>query len=104
MRTVDVSVDGDLVTTWTSSGTTLDFESIDMSEISGQVITVTGVLDRSEWLSITETEIMVVPGDGVPSSPAPTTSGTPAPVSTAPPASEPAGVLRTVGLTPLARG
>lgn len=45
-----------------------------------------------------------MPGDGVPSSPAPTTSGTPAPVSTAPPASEPAGVLRTVGLTPLARG
>lgn len=53
-RTVEVYVDGVLVTTWTSSGTTLDFESIDLSGSSGQDITITGVLVDSEWLSITE--------------------------------------------------
>ncbi|CAM9933566.1 unnamed protein product [Pylaiella littoralis] len=100
-RSVEVYVDGVLVTTWTSSGTTLDFESIDLSGSSGQEVTVTGVLGNSEWLSIIETEIMVMSGDGVSSSLTPATSGTPAPVSTSSPAS---GVLQTVGLTPLARG
>ena len=53
-RTVEVYVDDTLVTTWTSSGTTLDFESIDLSGFSGQEITDTGVMTDSEWLSITE--------------------------------------------------
>ncbi|CAN0121365.1 unnamed protein product, partial [Ectocarpus sp. 13 AM-2016] len=54
VRTVDVTVDGSLATTWTSSGTTDGFESIDLSGFFGQDITVTGVLDNSEWLSIKE--------------------------------------------------
>ncbi|CAM9160433.1 unnamed protein product [Ectocarpus sp. 4 AP-2014] len=78
VRTIDVSVDGSLATTWTSSGTTDGFESIDLSGYSGQDITVTGVLDNSEWLSIKETEIMVL-SDGVVSPPSPSTP-TPAPV------------------------
>eukprot|EP00752_Nemacystus_decipiens_P007213 g6456.t1 len=77
-RTVDVSVDGVVVTTWTSSGTTADFESVDLSGQSGQAITVTGVLADMEWLSIVETEIMVL-SDGVAPPPTPTTT-TPAPV------------------------
>lgn len=55
-RTVEVSVDGEDVTTWTSSGTTLDFESIDLSGNSGQELTITGVLTTSEWISITEVD------------------------------------------------
>ncbi|CAM9918634.1 unnamed protein product, partial [Ectocarpus sp. 8 AP-2014] len=78
VRTVDVNVDGSLATTWTSSGTTDGFESIDLSGYSGQDVTVIGVLDTSEWLSITETEIMVL-SDGVVSPPSPSTT-TPAPV------------------------
>ncbi|CAN0447432.1 unnamed protein product, partial [Ectocarpus sp. 12 AP-2014] len=63
VRTVDVTVDGDLVTTWTSSGTTSGFESVDMSGATGQVVTITGAeLSDSEWLSIVETEIMVYNG------------------------------------------
>lgn len=53
-RTVAVSVDGVAVTTWTSSGNTADFESVDLSGQSGQDITVTGVLDDLGWLSIVE--------------------------------------------------
>lgn len=47
-------VEGVLATTWTSSGTTFDFESIDLSGYSGQYITLTGVLADVEWLSIVE--------------------------------------------------
>lgn len=54
MRTVDISVDGIFAVTWTSSGTTSDFETIDMSGYAGQDITITGVLDDSEWISIVE--------------------------------------------------
>ena len=54
LRTVDVHVEGVLVITWTSSGTTLNFESIDLSGYSGQYITITGVLGDFEWLSIVE--------------------------------------------------
>lgn len=50
----EVYVDGALITTWTSSGTTDGFESIDLSGSSGQLLEVTGVLADSEWLSITE--------------------------------------------------
>ncbi|CAN0303751.1 unnamed protein product, partial [Ectocarpus sp. 12 AP-2014] len=78
VRRVEVTVDGSLATTWTSSGTTDGFESIDLSGFFGQDITVTGVLDNSEWLSIKETEIMVL-SDGVVSPPSPSTT-TPAPV------------------------
>ena len=53
-RTLQVFIDSDLVSTWTSSGTTDDFESIDVSSTSGQLIEVTGVLADSEWLSIIE--------------------------------------------------
>ena len=54
VRTMDVYVDGTLVTTWTSSGTTAGFESIDLSGTSGSVIEIVGVLGNSEWLSIIE--------------------------------------------------
>lgn len=53
-RTVQEYVDSDLISTWTSSGTTDEFESIDISSVSGQVIEVTEVLGDSEWLSIIE--------------------------------------------------
>ena len=58
MRTVEVYVDGVLVTTWTSSGTTTDFESIDISGTSGTAIEIVGVLGNSEWLSIIEVSPM----------------------------------------------
>ncbi|CAM9522438.1 unnamed protein product [Ectocarpus sp. 12 AP-2014] len=83
--TVDVAVDGDLVTTWTSSETTSGFESVDMSGATGQVVTVIGAgLSESEWLSIVETEIMVY--NGVAPPPSPTTPATPSP--TLPPSTD----------------
>ncbi|CAB1119192.1 unnamed protein product [Ectocarpus sp. CCAP 1310/34] len=85
-RTVDVSVDGALVTTWTSSGTTTEFESVDLSGAYGQVVTISGSNQAdSQWLSIIETEIMVYEGDAP--APSPTTPPpvvmpmTPSPVS-----------------------
>lgn len=54
VRTMDISVDDTLALTWTSSGATADFEAIDMSGYSGQDITITGILDTSEWISIVE--------------------------------------------------
>lgn len=57
VRTVDVSVDGAVVTTWSSSGTTTDFETVDLSGHSGQDITITGVLADLEWLSIVEVSL-----------------------------------------------
>ena len=57
-RTVQVYVDGSLVSTWTSSGTTDNFERIDVSSASGQVLEITGVLDDSEWLSIVEVSVL----------------------------------------------
>eukprot|EP00903_Cladosiphon_okamuranus_P018634 g17151.t1 len=94
-RTVEVRVGGVLVTTWTSSGTTTDFESIDLSGYSGQHITITGVLDEMEWLSIVETEIMVLTGDSVPPSPSPSTV-TPAPVPAPTATTAPAPVFAPV--------
>ena len=61
VRTVDVHVDGALTTTWTSSGDTFDFESIDLSGSSGQYVVVTGVLADVEWLSIVEVGSAVLP-------------------------------------------
>lgn len=58
-----VYVDAEFVTTWTSSGTTDDFESIDLSGTPGKVIQVTGVLGQSEWLSIVEVCVYVALSD-----------------------------------------
>lgn len=52
-----VYVDDVFITTWGSSGATLDFESIDLSGTSGKVIEVTGVLGDNEWLSIVEVSL-----------------------------------------------
>lgn len=55
VRTMEVYVDGALISTYTTSGTTNFFEVIYLSGISGQVVTIVGVLgDDSEWLSIVE--------------------------------------------------
>ena len=53
MRTIDIYVDGIIVTTWTSSGTTLDFETVTLG-VTGTSIELRGVLEDSEWLSIME--------------------------------------------------
>ena len=52
-------MDGALVTTWTSSGTTDDPESIALTGTSGSVIDVTGVLSDDEWLSIIEVSFLL---------------------------------------------
>lgn len=52
--TIEVRVDGALITTWTSSGTTWGLQSIVFTGVSGQVVELTGVLNDSEWLSIIE--------------------------------------------------
>ena len=51
---MEVYVNDNLATTWISSGTTDNFESIDLSGMSGDAIEVKGVLTDSEWLSIVE--------------------------------------------------
>ena len=52
-RTVNIYVDGVIVITWTSLGTTLDFESVTLG-VAGSNIELRGVLEDSEWLSIME--------------------------------------------------
>ena len=52
-RTVDIYVDGVFATSWTNSGTTLDYEAIALGA-TGESIELRGVLDDSEWLSIME--------------------------------------------------
>lgn len=52
-RTMEIYVDGDLQTSWTSSGTTTAFENIEV-DANGQAVEIRGVLTDSEWLSITE--------------------------------------------------
>ncbi|CAM9670498.1 unnamed protein product [Ascophyllum nodosum] len=85
-RTVDIYVDGVIVITWTSSGTTLDFETVTLG-VAGSNIELRGVLEDSEWLSIMEVEILVAEvGSTV--TPAPTVAST--------------GDLEPVGLIPLA--
>ena len=56
VRTLEVYAP-DLVTTWTSSGTTDGFESIDLSGHSAQYVTVTAVQGNLEWLSIVEVSV-----------------------------------------------
>lgn len=52
-RTIDVLVDGQKVVTWTSSGTTTDFETVELG-VAGRTIELLGVVADSEWLSIME--------------------------------------------------
>eukprot|EP00752_Nemacystus_decipiens_P014961 g13320.t1 len=81
VKTVEVYVDDVLATTWTSSGTTFHFESIDLSGYSGRQIVITGIQADLEWLSIVETEIMVLSDGTSPSPPSPTTTTSPPVVS-----------------------
>ena len=53
-RTLQVYVDDVLAATWTSSGDTPGFESIDLSGSSGFVVVVTAVLADMEWIGINE--------------------------------------------------
>ena len=50
---MDIYVDGVFATSWTSSGTTLDYEAIALG-VTSNSIELRGVLDDSEWLSIME--------------------------------------------------
>ena len=52
-RTVDIYVDGAVITSWTSSGNTLDFETVALG-VTGSTIELRGMLEDSEWLSIME--------------------------------------------------
>lgn len=52
---MQVYIDGILITTWTSSGTTTLFEGVDLSGSNpGQAVELRGVLADSDWLSISE--------------------------------------------------
>lgn len=66
-------VDGALVRTWQSSGSTDGFEVVDLTGndgglvgnlaspgVYGQVVQLTGHLGQSEWLSIVEVRILCV--------------------------------------------
>lgn len=53
---MDIYVDGILSTSWTSSGTTSAFETVNLG-VAGQIIELRGVLTESEWLSIMEVGI-----------------------------------------------
>lgn len=55
-RTMDIYVDGAMQTSWTSSGTTTDFENVELG-VTGQTVELRGVLADSEWLSITEVRV-----------------------------------------------
>ncbi|CAM9557128.1 unnamed protein product [Hapterophycus canaliculatus] len=57
-RTMDILVDDELVLTWTSAGISAGFEFVELG-VQGQVIELRGVLTDSEWLSISEVEILV---------------------------------------------
>lgn len=50
---MDIYIDDVEVATWTSSGLTTDFESVELGAI-GQKIELRGVLGNAEWISITE--------------------------------------------------
>ncbi|CAN0361959.1 unnamed protein product, partial [Ectocarpus sp. 8 AP-2014] len=52
-RTLEISIDNLPYTTWTSSGTTTGFETIELDTM-GRWISIVGVLADSEWLSIME--------------------------------------------------
>lgn len=50
---MDIYVDGVMLTTWTSSGTTSGFETVDLG-VAGKTVELRGVQADSEWLSILE--------------------------------------------------
>ena len=58
-RTVDIYVDDVIVTTWTSSGTTSDFETVTLG-VTGSTIELRGVLEHSEFLSILEVQYVSI--------------------------------------------
>ncbi|CAM9472837.1 unnamed protein product, partial [Sphacelaria rigidula] len=53
VRTMEIYLDDELITTWSSSGTTTDLEGIDFDAV-GETVELRGVLADSEWLSILE--------------------------------------------------
>lgn len=55
---MEIHVNDVLQTSWTSSGTTTDFERVDLS-LSGQAIELRGVLADSDWLSIVEVSLVL---------------------------------------------
>lgn len=59
-RTLDVYVDEELVTTWTSSGVANDFETIELSGTLGMTVQLRGVLERWEWLTISEVRARIL--------------------------------------------
>ncbi|CAN0364261.1 unnamed protein product [Ectocarpus sp. 8 AP-2014] len=61
-RTLEISIDNLPYTTWTSSGTTTGFETIELDTM-GRWISIVGVLADSEWLSIMEVKIMIDDGE-----------------------------------------
>lgn len=50
---VDIFVDEVKLKSWTSSGTTAEFERVELSA-TGKKIELRGDLDQSQWLSIVE--------------------------------------------------
>lgn len=50
---MEIIVNGVRYTSWTSSGTTADFETVDLG-VDADTIELRGVLADSEWISITE--------------------------------------------------
>lgn len=52
--TMEVRVDGVLITTYTTAGTDHLPDQIIFTGVSGQVVELTGVLGDSEWLSIVQ--------------------------------------------------
>lgn len=53
---MDIYVDGAMQTSWTSSGTTTDFENVELG-VTGQTVELRGVLDDTEWISIREVRV-----------------------------------------------
>lgn len=57
---MEILIDDETVTTWTSSGVTYNFERIDLSGESGQVLKIRGELSSPDmWLSIIEVSVTV---------------------------------------------
>lgn len=56
-RTLEVYVEGSLATNGTSSGTTIDLETIELPGTPAQMVELRGVLESSEWLSIAEVRV-----------------------------------------------
>lgn len=61
-RTMGIYVDGNMQTEWTSSGTTTDFENVNL-DVIGEVVELRGVLGDSDWISIMEVSAERTSGD-----------------------------------------